>query len=366
MPWLTLTRQRTRRSWIWPNPGRTAGRKAHISNGHSAAATLSLRLNNDLPARRFADLAAAAEEAGFDQVWVSHDLFWRSAPVLVAAALSMTRRIRLGIGIMNPYSAHPAEIAMHAATLQELSGGRFLLGIGSGAEEFLAWAGLARQSPLATTRAAVLACRELLSGASPAGGPAGAGWQPQAHLRWPGPAVPIYLGAMGPKMLALAGQVADGVLALSFPPERAAASAAVVRSAAAEARRDPSALDVPACFWCSIDNDPERAAAPLADKLAYYGPSLSAIQLADTGLKPADFVPAARALEQGNVAAARGLITAEMLRLGVYGDAATVIDRCRGLTAAGATHLSFGPPLGPDPAVAVARLGRDVIPALRG
>jgi 5,10-methylenetetrahydromethanopterin reductase len=285
---------------------------------------------------------------------------------LVAAALGLTRRIRLGIGIMNPYSAHPAEIAMHAATLQEFSGGRFLLGIGSGAEEFLAWAGLPRPSPLSTTRAAVLACRVLLAGGRPADGAVSGGWQAQAHLRWTGPAVPVYLGAMGPKMLALAGEVADGALGLSFPPERAASAAAIVRSAAAEARRDPAALDVPACFWCSIDDDPERAAAALADKLAYYGPSLSSIQLADAGLRPTDFGPAASALEQGNAAAARGLITSEMLRLGVHGNAATVIDRCRGLTAAGATHLSFGPPLGPDPVAAVALLGRDVIPALRG
>jgi 5,10-methylenetetrahydromethanopterin reductase len=54
-----------------------------------------------------------------------------------------------------------------------------------------------------------------------------------------------------------------------------------------------------------------------------------------------------------------------MLQLGMCGDAATIIDRCRSLIAAGATHLSFGPPLGPDPIVAVAHLGRDVIPALR-
>ena len=107
----------------------------------------SLRLNNDLPVRQFAELAAAADDAGFDQVWVSHDLFFRSAPVLVAAAAAATRTVQLGIGIMNPYSAHPAELAMHAATLQELSRGRFLLGLGAGAEEFLGWAGLARPRP---------------------------------------------------------------------------------------------------------------------------------------------------------------------------------------------------------------------------
>ena len=320
----------------------------------------SLRLNNDLPVAEFTKLAAAADEAGFDQVWVSHDLFWRSAPVLVAAAAAVTRRVRLGIGIMNPFSSHPAELAMHAATLQEISGGRFLLGIGAGAEEFLAWAGMPRPRPLSAAREAVLSCRALLDRRNPES----SGWQPEAHLRFDGPPVPIYLGAMGPKMLALGGEVADGVLGLSFPPERAAASAAIVRAAAAAAGRDPESIDVPACFWCSIDDDPERAAAPLAEKLAYYGPSISAAQLADAGLSPASFVPAAQALERGETATARGLITPQMLRLGVFGNAAAIVERCRSLAAAGATHLSFGPPLGPDPVSAVVRLGREVLPAL--
>lgn len=332
-----------------------------------AVRAISLRLNNDLRVGQFTELAAAADEAGFDQVWVSHDLFWRSAPVLVAAAAAVTRRIRLGIGIMNPFSAHPSELAMHAATLQEASDGRFLLGLGSGAAEFLAWAGLPRPGPLSAAREALRACRALLSGGSPADDPglAGGGWQPEAHLRWTGPAVPIYLGAMGPKMLALGGELADGVLGLSFPPERAPASAAIVESAARKAGRDPSTIDVPACFWCSVDDDPERAAAPLAEKLAYYGPSISAVQLAEAGLCPADFRPAAAALERGDSAAARRLITPAMLRLGVAGDTAAVIARCRSLAAAGSAHLSFGPPLGPDPVAAVVRLGREVLPALR-
>jgi len=348
-------------------PGSGLDRKEAVISSQADVTAFSLRLNNDLTVGDFTELAAAADEAGFDQVWVSHDLFWRSAPVLVAAAAAVTRRVRLGIGIMNPFSAHPAELAMHAATLQELSGGRFLLGLGAGAEEFLAWAGLERPRPLAASRAAVVACRALLARDQPAADAslAAAGWQPEAHLRFDGPPVPIYLGAMGPKMLALGGQVADGVLGLSFPPERAAASAAIVRAAAAAAGRDPSAVDVPACFWCSIDDDPERAAAPLAEKLAYYGTSISAAQLADAGLSPASFGPAAAALERGDTARARELITPQMLRLGVFGDAATIVARLRPLQAAGATHLSFGPPLGPDPVGAVVRLGREVLPALR-
>jgi 5,10-methylenetetrahydromethanopterin reductase len=319
----------------------------------------SVRLNNDMGVDTFVSLALAAEDAGFDQVWISHDLFWRSAPVLLAAAGTATERISVGIGIANPYSVHPSEIAMHAATLQELTGGRFLLGLGAGAEAFLGWAGIPRPRPLATTRDAVLVCRALLDRRTPSG------WLPEGHLRWPGPPVPIYLGVMGPKMTALAGEIADGVLALSYPPERAAASARVVRDAARAAGRDPSALDVPACFWVSIDDDLERARTELALKLAYYGPSISASILGDAGLRPEDFVPAARALEEGDPAAAARLITDDMLRLGIAGDADAVVARCAGLVEAGATHLSFGPPLGPDPLAAVALLGEAVLPRLR-
>lgn len=325
----------------------------------------SLRLNNDLPVADFTRLAEGAEEAGFDQIWVSHDLFLRAAPVLVASAAARTERIKLGIGVMNPYSIHPAEIAMSAATLQELSGGRFLLGLAAGAAEFLAWAGIARTEPLARTREAVLACRALLSGERPATLAGTGTWGREARLT-PSFPVPIYLGAMGPRMLALAGTVADGVLALSFPPERAAAAAAVVREAARAAGREETELDLPACFWCSIDDDQASADDAMKDKLAYYGPSLSAVMLDDAGLAPEDFIPAARALAQGETAVARTLVTREMLGLAIAGNAADVVARCTGLVASGADHLSFGPPLGPDPLASLERLGRDVLPVLRG
>ena len=256
---------------------------------------------------------------------------------------------------------------MHAATLQELTGGRFLLGLGAGAESFLGWAGIPRPQPLARTREAVLAVRALLGRGAPSDDPelAALGWQPEGHLRFPGPPVPLYLGVMGPRMTALAGEVADGVLALSYPPERAARSASVVRSAALAARRDPATLDVPACFWVSVDDDLDRARAELAAKLAYYGPSIGAPMLAEAGLAPEDFLPAMRALETDGPAAAAALVTDAMLQLGIAGDADAVVARCAGLLADGATHLSFGPPLGPDPLAAVRLLGSAVLPRLR-
>ena len=272
--------------------------------------------------------------------------------------------ISLGIGVMNPYSVHPAELAMMAATLQEASGGRFLLGIGAGSAEFLGWAGLARTAPLATTASAVVTLRFLL-GHADADPALVAPWarEPAAALKFPlGPPVPVYVGAMGPKMLAMAGEHADGALPLLYPPETYAAARAAVLSGAA-ARPGARPLDIPACFWVSLSDDRDQAQSALAQKLAYYGPSFGAPLLARAGLRPADFAAAAELAHSGRPAAA--LIDDRMLALGIAGDSADVLRRCRELQRLGASHLSFGPPLGPDPVAAISLLGERVLPALR-
>ena len=326
----------------------------------------SLRLNNDLPVDEFVDLCRRAESHGFDQVWVSHDLFIRSAPVMLTAAALATERISLGVGIMNPYSQHPSEIAMTAATLQEVSGGRFLLGLGAGAEEFLGWAGIARPKPLGHTREAVHAVRTLLSGGRPADDDrGGAGWQPSGHLRTPAAPTPIYVGGMSPKMLGLAGEVADGVLPLLYPPEHYPVAAGQVHDGARTAGRAPGDVDVAACIWVSVDADADRARRALAQKIAYYGASFAPYLLERAGLTVADFGPVSAALSQGDLRRATDLITPEMLRLGIAGSPQDVLERCRWLMAAGARHVSFGPPLGPDVLDAVEQLGSVVLPGLR-
>jgi 5,10-methylenetetrahydromethanopterin reductase len=327
----------------------------------------SLRLNNDTDPDLLRTLARTAEDAGFDQLWVSNDLFLRSAPVLVTHVADATSTINLGTGIMNPYSVHPAELAMLASTLQEVSGGRFLLGLGAGAEDFLRWAGMDRERPLARTREAVAAIRALLEGGSPSGvEAAGPGWTGEAYLRTPAHPTPIYLGVMSPRMLALAGAVADGALPLLFPPEHFPTAAAQAAEGARGAGRDPAAVDLAACVWVSIDEDRDAARHALATKIAYYGPSFAPYLLARAGLSVEDFAPITEVLERDGLDAAAALVTEPMLRLGIAGDAEDVVDRCRWLVAQGARHLSFGPPLGPDPLRAVEVLGAQVLPALQG
>lgn len=326
----------------------------------------SLRVNNDLDLAVLTGLATAAEGAGIDQLWVSNDLMLRSAPALLGALFQKTTRLHLGIGIMNPYSVHPAELAMLSATLQEMSGGRFLLGLGAGSGEFLSWVGIAQDKPLTDTRAALRSIRALLAGDKPADADgAGAGWTRDAYLRLAPTSVPIYIGAMSPKMLAFAGAEADGVLALLFPPEHFTTASELVAAGAEGAGRSLANLDMPACVWLALDEDREKADRALALKLAYYGAAFSPYLLARAGLTTDDFTPALDALRDGDEDAAVRAITPQMLGLGISGDPDVVIERCRELLRRGATHLSFGPPLGPDPVAAIELLGRRVLPEVR-
>jgi 5,10-methylenetetrahydromethanopterin reductase len=325
----------------------------------TSAIRTSLRLNNDLTVTEFVDLCVTAEELGFDQVWVSNDLYLRSAPVMLTAAAAATSRVGLGVGIMNPYSMDPAEIAMMAASLQEYSGGRFALGLGAGAAEFLGWAGITQTRPLTRTREALQTIRALLRGERD-GGP-----DSLAYLRFEPHDVPIYLGAMSPKMLALTGELADGGLPLLYPPEHYPVAAAQILDGAAAAGRSADEIDLAACIWVSVDEDGDSARSAMAEKIAYYGASFAPYLLERAGLSQADFHPVQAALEADGIDAATRLITPKMLQLGIAGTPDEVVARCQSLMSLGVRHLSFGPPLGPDPRAAVDTLGSTVLARLR-
>lgn len=327
------------------------------------ALTFSLRFNNDLPVGDYLRLARAAEAAGFDQFWVSHDLFLRSAPVILTAVAGATTRIALGAGVLNPYTLHPAEIAMFAATLDDYSGGRFMLGLAAGAGEFLKWLGIEQATPLATTRQALAAIRATLAGAR-GGAPA---WTEEAYLRFPARRpVPIYLGALGPWMLRLAGEVADGVLPLLFPPEHYDTVLPLIAAGARRAGRALDEIDIAACVWCSIATDRAAAEAALKEKIAYYGHALSPLIWDRLDVTREEFRPLERAMMvERNPAKARSLVTDAMLQIGIVGTPRDLIARLEGLYARGVRHLSLGPPLGPDPLAAVEAIGREVIPYFR-
>jgi 5,10-methylenetetrahydromethanopterin reductase len=326
----------------------------------------SLRLNNDLALPEYVALARAAEAAGFAQLWVSNDLFLRSAPVILSAVAHATQRIELGTGILNPHTIHPAELAMLAGTMDELTGCRFNLGLGAGAADFLAWVGLADPAPARTMRETIEGVRRLLQGDTLAADGRFLRGGADAYLRFRPPrTTPIYVGAMGPRLLALGGELADGVLPLLLPPEHYFTVRPLVEAGLARRATARGPLDLAACVWVSVAEDGAAARRALAEKVAYYGQAFGDLIHERLGVTREAFTPITRrATTERDLSGAATMVTDAMLQVGVAGPPEAVVERLRTLVDAGVRHLSFGPPLGPDPVRAVELLGRFVLPGL--
>jgi 5,10-methylenetetrahydromethanopterin reductase len=288
----------------------------------------------------------------------------RSCPIILTAAALATHTIEIGTCILNPYTINPAEIAMMAATLDEVSGGRFNLGLSSGSGDFLSWVGIEANQPRTAVVETVRAIRLLFQEQKAKQQGKFLRWTDDTYLRFkPLRRVPIYIGAMSPRMLGEIGRVADGGLPLLFPPEHYRHIMPMIRAGAASAGRNVDDIDVAACIWCSISADKTRAEDALKEKIAYYGYALSPLILEQLGLTRADFEPIAHAVVvENNMQKAKAMVTEPMMQIGIAGTARDLIARLDKLVESGVKHISFGPPLGPDIDEAIRVIGRDVLP----
>ena len=213
----------------------------------------------------FVRLVTEIEEWGFDQLWLTDSsLHARDVYSYLTLAATATRRLSLGTSVTNPVSRHPALAALAIATVDEISGGRAILGIGAG-DRPLESLGL-RPANLATLREAIRDIRGLLTGEHLTVS-TNAFSMDGAHIRVPTrPDIPIYLSASGPKALALTGELADGAIVLAgLFPEGINYALSHIRAGAAHAGR--SEPNVTAFMYGSLRNDPEVAiqeARPIA------------------------------------------------------------------------------------------------------
>ena len=171
---------------------------------------IALCLSGNVPMREIVESSRAAEDAGWDSVWLGEDYFYRGGATMAAAVASATSRVGIGVGIMTPLPRHPALIAMEIGALQELSGGRIMPGIGAGVAVWMRQMGFEYRSPLTVMREGVELTRRLLAGELVSA--EGLFKLDRVKLNFPTTAGPVLLGAVGPKALQLAGEVADGTV----------------------------------------------------------------------------------------------------------------------------------------------------------
>lgn len=165
-------------------------------------------------------LARAADQSGLDELWLWEDCFLHSGVAAATAALAVTARVRVGIGILPVPFRNVALTAMEIATLRRLFGDRAMIGIGHGVQDWMGQVGARAASPLTLLREYATALRALLRGETVTT----AGRYVTLHdvrLDWPpDPPPPLLIGATGPKTLRLAGELADGtILSGNTPPD---------------------------------------------------------------------------------------------------------------------------------------------------
>ena len=211
----------------------------------SAGVKISLGIYpNEAPGDIIAS-AKLADDLGYSTLWVSnsHLLFHEVYTLLGALAVS-TKRVRLGTAVTNPLTRHPTVTAAAFSTLSELSGGRASLGISVG-DSALKSMNL-EVAKMADLEEIVALCRKLLCGEAVSFGEG-----KTAQLHHVGPRVPIYVAATGPKMLALAGRIADGVILMNgVAPELIREAVRIVREGEHAAAREEGSVKIAVWAAC--------------------------------------------------------------------------------------------------------------------
>ncbi|SCF35991.1 probable F420-dependent oxidoreductase, Rv3520c family [Micromonospora purpureochromogenes] len=226
---------------------------------------------------------AEADRLGFDSVWAA-EAYGSDCLTPLAWWGASTSRVRLGTNIMQMSARTPTAAAMAALTLDHLSGGRFILGLGaSGPQVVEGWYGQPYPRPLARTREYIEIIRAVLARSGPVQydgefyqlphrGGTGLGKPLKSTVHPLRTDIPIFLAAEGPKNVALAAEIADGWLPLFFSPKadgfyRAALAEGFARTGA---RRSPDGFEIAATVPIVVDDDVERAADRIRPFVALY------------------------------------------------------------------------------------------------
>jgi len=211
-----------------------------------------------------------AEDAGFESLWVTERYFHEETFSMLGFLAAVTQRIKLGVGVVNPYTRNPALLAMASATLDRLSGGRFLLGLGRSEKPVIQ---NKMGIPYGNSRTALVETvshlRRLFAGERVTTQEGRSKLNNVKLATTPlQPKLPIYLAGIGTKGLRLVGEIADGVVLNAYvPPAYVRYAVAEIRSAATAAGRDPNAIDMACMLVIRLTDDPDSMRPTLKQRI---------------------------------------------------------------------------------------------------
>jgi 5,10-methylenetetrahydromethanopterin reductase len=314
------------------------------------------------PVLKIAHYAKLAEQQGFDNVWITDHYNNRDVYTTLAFLALNTNTIKLGTGVTNPYTRNAAITASSIGSVNEISGGRAILGVGPGDKATFDAMGISWDKPLSTTKETIEALRSFFAGKKVEmdgsmvkfGG---------AKLAFKAGNVPIYMGAQGPKMLELAGEIADGVLINASHPKDFEVAVEMITAGAKKAGRDPSEVDVAAYACFSIDKDAAKAVSAAKVVVAFIVAGSPDMVLERHGIDVAAKGAIGNAIAKGDFGALMGdLVTPEMISaFSICGTPDDCKARIKELKDIGVTQIVAGSPIGPNKEKAIKLIGKEII-----
>jgi len=306
-----------------------------------------------------------AESKDIDYVWITNHYNNRHAYPTLAMIAANTDTIKMGPGIMNTFTDTPAAIASFMATLNEISDGRAVLGIGPGDLSTLPKLAIDPVKPVARLTEGVTQIRKLLSGeeVKKTGNMEFFDYDGAklTGVTLPGKkGIPIYIGAQGPKVLELAGTIGDGALINASNPKDFDAAIPIIKAAMEKAGKKN--FDVGAYTAMSIDKDEKKARNAAKIVAAFIAAGSPPAILERHNLDMNNVAKIKDALARFDFKAVGGLVgDAEIDAFTIAGTPDTVKQKCEDLAKAGVTQIVFGSPLGPDMTNSIRLLGKYII-----
>ena len=231
---------------------------------------VGLAITSDTPPEDVPSIARLAEELGFGEIWLPEDYFFSGAISAASAALAATQSMPVGLGIVSALVRHPGLLAMELATVSRMYPGRLHPGIGLGVPYWLGQMGLMPKSSLGAMRECVTSLRRLLAGEELTESGKHFFFE-NVKLTHPATeALPLYMGIIGPKMLRLSGEIADGtVIGVTAGPEYVRWARGEITTGAKRAGNTSDHRVV--CYSIfALDADSRKARAAARAQVAFY------------------------------------------------------------------------------------------------
>lgn len=331
------------------------------------AYSIGVGLWQALTLERLKEIGRLIEDSGFDCAWYSNHKLYRDLFVGLSVLSSATSRIGVGTFIAEPYSQHPGQLAAAIATIDELSGGRATLVLGSGGGS-LKWLGLPRRKALTTMRETVEIARALLAGSEiDYDGEIFTTTGAKLHMDVPH-RVPVVVAARSDKMLTVAGRVADGAMAATYAtPDGLEHARAQIEKGLEESGRSSEGFPLFARVDVAVDDDEARAMDAVRPIIAMMCmasyPSTDFLDHVGLALTP-ELEEMCQKHDEALALASSQLVPDEFVsKFAWVGSPERVAAGIAAAVRTGFTNIVLLPqPLDRDPADAIARIARDVLP----